>query len=502
MKLLNILTLGLMFLMLGRLASGAGYYNSVMGASNSTTALPSSHTWTGKAGDGNFNTAGNWWGGLVPLSTNVAIFDYHYCSTHCSVTLNANVNIKGVIINSYYPGTITQPSGNTLTIGSSGWIQSGGIFVGSSGGNAITMNGPFVLSGGSFTSTSGSLTANYGWSITGASTFSANSGSITFLNAGATLAGGAITTPNTVTYNNVTIGNNGNGGFSHIDFFGTLVVSGTLTFNLATNGTLTGNMDSTGNIVFTSAPKAPSAQLRLLGSGTQNLTGAATGYIPPLVINSSGSVVFNTTGTPINGGTFTYTAGSIVWTNPNFRFESNNSSTAISPGALTFPSVGIAIANGGSLAISGVLDISGDLTSYGGGSSIYGISGSMNVQGNFNNSAKWATSGTNTVGITFNGISNQAWTESGTNNYNNTFTINNSAGVTLSTSVGTGGTAGTGTIRLVVTTGNLNMNGNNMTLGALTLNGNTITRNGGTLIVNGSTVPAGTQSLYGGTIDP
>lgn len=134
----------------------AATYNAVLSPGSSVTAMPTAYTWTGNAGDGNFATAGNWWGGVVPGTSNTAIFDYHYCKNHCNVALNANISVAGVQISTAYPGTLTQLSGKTLTVGSSGWIQGGGTFSG--GDSAITVNGVASITGGSFISTSGTFT--------------------------------------------------------------------------------------------------------------------------------------------------------------------------------------------------------------------------------------------------------------------------------------------------------------------------------------------------------
>lgn len=104
-------------------------------------------TWTGLAGNSNWNTAGNWSNNAVPGPGDVAKFYGEACSgAQCNATLNATVNVYGIEVNGTYTGTITQGSGIAVTIGTSGWSQSNGSFVGSNG--TITFNGPFTLAGG------------------------------------------------------------------------------------------------------------------------------------------------------------------------------------------------------------------------------------------------------------------------------------------------------------------------------------------------------------------
>jgi len=64
-----------------------------------------------------------------------------------------NVSVDALQVNSGYTNTLTQSSGKTVTVGSGGFSQAAGTFAG--GDSAIDINGAFALSGGTFTSTSG-----------------------------------------------------------------------------------------------------------------------------------------------------------------------------------------------------------------------------------------------------------------------------------------------------------------------------------------------------------
>jgi hypothetical protein len=62
------------------------------------------------------------------VSTDAVFFDPGYSTANC--TINANISVKGISINSGYTGTVTQSSGNTVTVGTSGYSQADGTFAG------------------------------------------------------------------------------------------------------------------------------------------------------------------------------------------------------------------------------------------------------------------------------------------------------------------------------------------------------------------------------------
>ncbi len=107
-------------------------------------------TWTGAGGNSNWNNAANWSGNTVPGAGDVARFDHH-CNATCNVTLNAVVNVAGIHLSPTYTGTVTHTS-YALNLGPQGYIQQGGTFAG--GNSNIVVNGAFLLTGGTFTSTS------------------------------------------------------------------------------------------------------------------------------------------------------------------------------------------------------------------------------------------------------------------------------------------------------------------------------------------------------------
>lgn len=198
-------------------------------AQQTETLTTNPFIWTGSAGS-SWATAGNWSGGAVPGAGDVAVFN-STCAA-CPVSITANMSVGGVRIISGYSGAITQGTGLTVTIGSKGWIQSGGSYLGSDGN--ITLNGPMIVSAGSFRSTSGTLTqggAYTKWMFYGSGSFTHNSGSVVF-------GTSAYMVFNSSSYNNVTFG-----GFN-------------LTYDLNTT-----NMIIDGNLTLSSTSTSPQSQI-------------------------------------------------------------------------------------------------------------------------------------------------------------------------------------------------------------------------------------------------
>lgn len=114
----------------------------------------------------NWNDTANWsassggeGGESVPGSSDDAIFDGGG-SGHCA--LDVTVNVLGLRLESGFAGTVIQTD-KTVTIGSNGYYQTGGVFAGGSTNitiaytSASVTNTLFTLIGGIFTNTSGTL---------------------------------------------------------------------------------------------------------------------------------------------------------------------------------------------------------------------------------------------------------------------------------------------------------------------------------------------------------
>lgn len=119
------------------------------------------YVWTGDIGDNDWNNPLNWSGGSVPPTNGsiVAMFDdtCNDVTSNCDVVLTSNINLNGLIMNNDYPGTLTQSSGNQITVSGVGWTQLGGNFL---GGDSSIFLRQLQLRGGTFTSTSATLNIN------------------------------------------------------------------------------------------------------------------------------------------------------------------------------------------------------------------------------------------------------------------------------------------------------------------------------------------------------
>lgn len=173
----HALALGFCLIILTALLIGQSLYN-VKAATVTWDGGGADGTCGGSPGDGNKWSCGlNWSTDAVPTSADVATFDG---TSTKDVTIDSNINVLGIDINSGYTGTITQASTVTITVDSSGFAQDDGIFVG--GDSAIDINdGSFTLgSGAGFTATSGTLSVERNFTINNSTTWDNNSGSILF----------------------------------------------------------------------------------------------------------------------------------------------------------------------------------------------------------------------------------------------------------------------------------------------------------------------------------
>ena len=127
-------------------------------------------TWTGLGATNNWSDTGNWSGDAVPGAGDVATFD---ATSAKNATINVAANVAGISITAGYSGTISQGA-VTVTVGGTGFSQSGGTFTGSA--SAVTVNGPFTLGGGVFNAPSGTLSISGAITHTAGGTFTAGSG--------------------------------------------------------------------------------------------------------------------------------------------------------------------------------------------------------------------------------------------------------------------------------------------------------------------------------------
>ena len=274
-------------------------------------------TWTAGSA-GNWLNGANWSGGVAPGSGDFVIFS---ASSTASATINTAVNVSGITITSGYTGTITQNSGKIVTVGSSGWTQSGGAFAGSSAGDTITVNGAYTLAGGIFKSTSGNLELAAS-SIFSGGAFQNNSGTVAFNSSLATVSG-------TATFYNLQFGNGAeysNSVFT-IATGTTLTVQGYLysdTFYSSVQFLGGGQVNAQGNVETMNNPgyATGTAAFFLTGTGTQvvgdnTVNGQSTLILPNLTIQKM-------------AGTVTFVGNIAIMGN-----FTNSNATAISPGTST-----------------------------------------------------------------------------------------------------------------------------------------------------------------------
>lgn len=151
---------------------GSSSIKSMVCAWSRKTTNPNGFTWSGS---GNWSTGGNWLGGIAPGLNDIAVFNA--TSTNNS-TIDTDISVDGISINSGYTGTITQGGGNSVTIGASGFTQSAGVFIG--GDSIIDVNGSFSLNGGSFMTTSVNMSVSGNFILSSTGTFANPQGTLIF----------------------------------------------------------------------------------------------------------------------------------------------------------------------------------------------------------------------------------------------------------------------------------------------------------------------------------
>lgn len=432
-------------------ASATGYRS----VSQSETISTNPYVWTGGGGNANWSTAANWSGGAVPGTSNVAIFD-GTCSSNCSPNITANMSVGGVRVVSGYSGTITQNTGVTLTVGSSGWVQAGGLFAGSASGDAITVNGSWALLGGNYTSTSGTLQVNGRLFKVGVPNFIHNGGTLHF---NQTWGWSPSIIPGSVTYNHVKFsgdesGYNLNGG--------TMTIAGDLTaanpssanYGRISNGTI--NLAGNLNMPAYGYGQSSGLTVKLVGNAAgQTITGASTSSLRADFIIDTGSNPVTLSGTlSLYNSDFTIlSVGTFTSTGSTFVFNVGSGTKTISAGTAMLNNVYFAQgANGPAVVISGTLNVGGTLT-FDGQNYING--GTINATGDIV-TGNWAYAGTATIVV-----------------------AGNAAGQTIS---------GNGSTSAKLTNLTIAAGANNVTFSGSVYLGRSFTYTSGNLITTGSTL--------------
>jgi hypothetical protein len=289
-----------------------------------------------------------------------------------------------------------------------------------------------------------------------------------------------------------------NGTGTDLSVNGTLVNSGTLTFNTGVTATF-----GSGSIYQHAKDAGTIPTANWNANSTCSITGVI-GTIPTGLGQSFGHLTWNCPGqTTSTTPTTEYNIqGNLTIQNTNTgQFRMGTSATSINN------VIGNYIQSGGTVRISGatsrVLNVSGNV-SLSGGTLVMSDNttvGTLNVAGNFTHTAGTITeTSTGSGTIVFNGTSNQTYTGGGTISNTINFTLNNAAGLTLNSSVSF-------PAALTLTNGNITTGSNVLTLGTSATNLGSLTRTAGTIVgnfkrwfttgtINNVLFPIGTASNY------
>ena len=521
--------------------------SSYLTATQSEIFNTNPYIWTGGGSNANWSTNANWSGGAAPNSSTQAIFDSS-CVSNCSPLINSNINVSGVRIYAGYSGTITQSPGNALTIGGAGWIQDGGIFVGSNGATAsdnIAIASSLKVSSGSFQATAAVLQTSH-FNVSGAGSYLANNGTL-FFNAG---------------YCNVT---SGAGNFKNVVFSCSYVDLNSSSMNIIGITTVRGGYNyyiqngiilASGDVSIESLsgyPLVGSALIKLTGNAMGQVVMGVAGGIPNLEIDTGTNNVTLSGTISITVDYLTSTSlfkvtsvGALTTTGSTLIFYGGN--TSVYPSTATYNNVVFSTGssvdlNGSTINIAGTTTIDGGynrvisdgtVNCYGDITAIdvsnYGRTGTAVVvaKGKISGQTISATSATASIpnlhidsGVNDVTISGDV-TVAGSFKVLSVGNLNVAGSTLVMRSTGTldsGGKnleslkiVGNDQIQLtnnslvvnssvtLYSNSSLDMNGLSLSANSMALNGRTVSKNGGVLTINGSTI--GTGSYFGGTVSP
>ena len=339
----------------------------------------------------NWNNTANWsnvsggaGGFSVPVAGDAVTFN-NVRRGNC--TIDITVNILSLTINAGYTGTITQGA-HTIAISNDATFSAGQFLGGSSN---LTIGGNFTLNGTNFTATSAILEVDGDPAFT-SGVFTNNNGTVRFNATGATNISG--TSPTFFTLEFVGNGFNYNiNSTGNIRVTNSLNITGTSTYNLNT-----GDIDVTGNINITNSAVGAggSALVNIIGTGTQNFTGATTaglGALPMLTINKP-SGTLNLFNFPASSNTFTYVSGTINPGSSTYCFVDGTSGTYTVTGSVSLNNIEfLAITNQTfTIPVATTLTAQGDFT-MAGTNRININTGNININGNIFLKNTFATGG-------------------------------------------------------------------------------------------------------------
>jgi hypothetical protein len=435
----------------------------------------------------NFNTTANWstssggaGGASVPGSSDVVILD----NNSGNLSLEININVQGISMTAGYASTFTQ-NAFTINYSSGFWTVAGGTFVGSASAITGSTSSRFIMSGGTFTSTSGTHTVGVAGTavnsinITGG-TFNHNNGKFLVLG-----------------LNHTQLNNLSSGYFYDFEIntcitcqmYGQIYVQNTLTVT---------NCNTTANSIicnlkgdFVQGSLGGFCNLIFEGTGTQNLTCPNTTNIIASVTINKPSGTLNIINDFAWYGNWNHIAGTINWNNKKAIARFANNGFTITNGqfytleqnstsGVTISSAGTPIQCDADFILNGQT----------------GVNSFPAVK--FKGNLSILTSNGTCSGITFNGTGSQSFTSS-VSSYNlGSIDINKSAGtVTLNQNFTMLGS--TNDINLVA--GTFNQNGFTFLIpDALNETGGTFTQGAGALTVGRFLLVAGIYNEGAGGI--
>jgi Secretion system C-terminal sorting domain len=405
-------------------------------------------------------------------------FSYNITSAG-NITVSNSLNLTGALFFNLNTGNIDVSGDINVTNTAAGCGGTGQVNI--IGGGVQNFNGSTVAGAGGLPK----LTINKASGTLNLTNFPTSSNAFTY-SAGTINAGTStycFTDGNTSPY---TI--SGSPTFNNIEFLSITNQTFTVANTLTTSGDLliagtarvtinTGNINVNGNIVLTntSAAGGGSAAINIIGTGNEVMDGTALAIsqslLPFININkTSGTLTLE--GNISESQDWTYIGGTV-------DAGSFSSNVIFGGNGLNITSAGMSFYNvlvtGNTITLLNNLTVSNNLTITGG--HIAPGANTINLAGNWND---YGTGGyaEATSTVNFNGSALQTITSPGGENFTN-FTVNNSAaGIQLinNTTIAT---------TLTMTQGNINLNGNALTLGISVANNGTLVYTSGTIIGTG-----------------
>jgi hypothetical protein len=408
-------------------------------------------------------------------------FSYNITSVG-NITVSNSLNLTGVLFFNLNTGTIDVSGDINVTntaagCGGTGLVNivgagiqnfNGSTVAGAGGLPKFTINKPsgtlnlanFPASSNTFTYTAGTVNA-------GSSTFCFTNGNAS---------------PYTIT---------GSLSFANIEFLAianqtfTIAAATTLTatgdFTMAGTARLTintGNINVNGNITLTntSATGGGSTTIHIIGAGNETMDGTAIAItqnlLPFIIINKPGGTL-TLKGNISESRDWTYTSGTVDAASFTSTVIFGGNNLNVTSAGMSFNNI---LVTGNAITLVNSLTANNNITITGG--HIAPVANTINIAGNWNDyGTAGFTEATSTVN--FNGSALQTITSPGGENFTN-FTVNNSGvGIQLvnNTQIAT---------NLTMTQGNINLNGNTLTLGLSVANNGTLTYSSGTMISTGT----------------